>query len=396
MQFRLSRYLLAFLVAFAMLAAACGGDDDGGSSDSQSDSQSGSQSDSASDGASEPADDAGSDAEDSAETEVEPADSETETDTDDAETDTEGDDEVEADAEAEPTDDAAAADPADDGRTIVALDETAATGLLSLGIWPDHVLTTLTQETFAAINTDLGIPTTEFMIAEPSFEVLAGLAPDLIVSIASPFVVEIVDQYEQIAPTVVIPIDVSWQEQLTFLAEGVGSDRAPAVIDAVDAFEADTTAAIAAAGADGTTVSLLTVRIGNVIAADAEGSAGSLIAAAGLSRPEAQQVAGPNGTPFLFLSEEVIGDHDADVLLLAEGVIFDLQPLLDSPVYAGFESVQNDAVQRVVADAWLVGGTGFAAFWALSDMQAIFAEGGSGATLADTADRWAAFLELIG
>ncbi|MEM9518994.1 MAG: ABC transporter substrate-binding protein [Actinomycetota bacterium] len=317
------------------------------------------------------------------------------------------DDDTATPGDAEPASTQASADGADtdagdtdarnDGRTIIALDETAAIGMLTLGITPDTVLTTLTSETFAAINADLGIATTDFVIAEPSFELLAGLTPDLIVGIGSPFVTQSVDEYEQIAPTTVIPIDVSWQEQLTVLADALdATERADAVIRAVDTYANETADAIADAGQAGTSVSLLTVRVGNVLAADGAGSTGSLLAAAGLTRPAPQQAAGPGGTPFLFISEETVVEHDADVILLAEAAVFDLQPLLDSPVYAQLGAVQSGDVHIVVGDAWMVGGTGFAAYWALSDMQTIFVDGAPVATLDDTPQRWAAFLDLVG
>lgn len=287
--------------------------------------------------------------------------------------------------------------PTGDDRTIVALDETVAIALLSLGIEPDEVLTTLTSETFAAINVELGISTTEFVIAEPSFEVLAGLAPDLIVSIGSPFVTQSIEQYEQVAPTVVVPIDLSWQEQLRILAAAVDAeDRAEEVIAAVDGLQAATVDAIDGAGASGTSVSLLTVRVGNVLAADGAGSTGALLASLGLDRPETQRAAGPNGVPFIFLSEELVSQQDADVLLLAEAAVFDLEPLVTSPVYDELSAVQNGAVHRVVGDAWMVGGTGFAAFWVLDDVLALFVEGDPVATLDDAGELWDIFLDLIG
>ncbi|MEM8708773.1 MAG: ABC transporter substrate-binding protein [Actinomycetota bacterium] len=286
---------------------------------------------------------------------------------------------------------------ADARPTIVALDETVAVAMLSLGIEPDHVLTTLSSETFAVLNKQLAIPTTDFVIAEPSFELLAGLRPELIVGIASPFVTQSIDEYERLAPTVVVPIDLSWQEQLRSLAADLDAGtRAEQVIRAIDELQGATTDALADAGATGRSVSLLTVRVGNVLAADGTGSSGSLLTAVGLDRPATQREPGPNGVPFLFLSNEAVAEQNADVLLLAEATVFDLEPLLDSPVYAELPVVQAGAVHRVVGDAWMVGGTGFAAFWLLQDLEAIFVDDDPVGTLADTPARWRAFLELVG
>ncbi|MEM9464952.1 MAG: ABC transporter substrate-binding protein [Actinomycetota bacterium] len=374
-----SRWLISLLVVLALGASACGGGDDDAGSASSSDTatESASSSSSASTAATEAEDEPADD---------EPADGSAEDDDPDV---------VEDDPEpAEPEDEA---EPADDGRMIVTLDETAAFALLSLGIEPDMVLTTLTSEPFAAINAELGVPTTDFVIAEPSFEILAGLAPDLIVGIGSPFVTQSVAEYEQIAPTFVIPVDLGWQDQLRALAEEMDTvDRAEAVIAAVDGLQTDVAAQIAAAGADGTTVSLLTVRVGNVLAADSAGSTGSILAAVGLDRPETQQAAGPDGVPFIFLSDEQVPLQDADLLLLGEAEIFDLTPLLESPVYDQLSAVQNDSVHRVVGDPWMLGGTGLATYWVLNDLLGLLVTGEPVATLDSATEVWAGFLELVG
>lgn len=284
----------------------------------------------------------------------------------------------------------------EDGRTIIALDEQVAFALLSLGIEPDNVLTTLSSETFAALNAQLGLETTEFVIAEPSFELLAGFAPDLIVGIANPFVVDSIEEYERIATVVLAPLDATWQDQLRAIAvELDAGERAEMVIDAVDALQADTTTALAAAGADGTSVSVMTVRVGNILAVDGGGAIGQLLAGVGLTRPEPQQVSGPPGIPFAFLSEETVGDHDADVLLLPRAGIFDLEPLLESPIYQQLGAVQSGNAYDVVADAWVLGGNAFATYWALQDLQDLLVDGIAPASLDAAEGRWAAFLDRI-
>ncbi|MEM9514189.1 MAG: ABC transporter substrate-binding protein [Actinomycetota bacterium] len=282
-----------------------------------------------------------------------------------------------------------------DDRTIVALDEQTAFALLSIGVTPAHVLTTLNSETFAALNSDLGIPTTEFVIAEPSFEVVAGLDPDLLVGIENPFLVERASEYEQIAPLVTTPLDASWEEQLQVLAvDFEATDRAASVIAAVDAFEADTAQALADQGAAGSSVSVMTVRLGNILAVNASGATGEILTAVDLTRPAAQLAEGPPGIPFVPVSPETVGEHDADLLVLGQGVNFDVAPLVDSPIYGQLGAVQNGAVADVVGDAWILGGTGFATYWVLQDLVDILVDGGAPAGFDDTSARWTSFLEL--
>ncbi|MEM9746704.1 MAG: ABC transporter substrate-binding protein [Actinomycetota bacterium] len=289
-------------------------------------------------------------------------------------------------------------DPADEvveERAIVALDEQVAIQLLSVGIRPTMVLTTLSSEVFAALNADEGLETVDFIIAEPSFEVIAGLAPDVLVGIASPFITDRTDEYEAIAPLILAPLDATWQEQLELIADEFGvTDRAASVIGAVDALTAETAATIDGAGGAGTSVSVLTVRLGNTLAVTAGGATGQVLADAGLTRPEPQLASGAPGVPFVPVSEENLVDHDADIVVTASGAVFDLQPLLESPVYGQLSAVQGGTSFEVVGDLWVLGGTGLATAWVLEDLRALLVDGGTPATLDDTVDRWAEFLAL--
>ncbi|MEM9651104.1 MAG: ABC transporter substrate-binding protein [Actinomycetota bacterium] len=363
---------LAFLLP--LLLAACGSDQAESNLDDASDSAT----------AAEPAD---------ADT-TEPANAESEADEES------GTEEASADQSDDQTDDQLgeeAGDSTDDGRTIVALDEQAAYALLSLDVRPDVVLTTLSSETFARLNEQLGIEAIDFVIADPSFEVLAGLEPDLFVSIGSPWVVDRLAEYEQIAPVVLAPVDRTWQEQLTtFAAELAVDARADAVIGAVDDYQAVTAAALAEAGADGTTVSVLTARVGNLVAVNSGGATGELLIEVGLDRPAPQLSEGAPGIPFDFISEEVLPEHNADVLLLPSAAIFDITPLTSSAIYEQLPVVEAGGAHEVVADAWVLGGHGFATFWLLQDLRDLLVDDGVPATLDQTEDRWMTFLGLIG
>ncbi|MEM9042864.1 MAG: hypothetical protein AAGD33_23510, partial [Actinomycetota bacterium] len=138
------------------------------------------------------------------------------------------------------------------------------------------------------------------------------------------------------------------------------------------------------------------VRLGNTLAVTAGGATGQVLADVGLTRPEPQLATGAPGVPFVPVSEENLVDHDADIVVTASGAVFDLQPLLESPVYDQLSAVQGGTSFEVVGDLWVLGGTGLATAWVLEDLRALLVDGDTPATLDYTVDRWAEFLALAG
>jgi hypothetical protein len=55
-------------------------------------------------------------------------------------------------------------------------------------------------------------------------------------------------------------------------------------------------------------------------------------------------------------------------------------------------AVASGAVHEVVGDHWVLGGSGFASWWMLADVEALLA-GGEPATIDDTRAQWTEFLE---
>jgi iron complex transport system substrate-binding protein len=277
---------------------------------------------------------------------------------------------------------------------LVALDELTALSLVSLGITPDVVLTTLGSEAFGELAAMLGTEPTPFSVAEPSLELLATFDADVFVGLANPNITGRVGDYEAIAPTVLAPLEGSWQDQLrSFAAAFEVDDRAEQVITAVES-RVDVVAARVGAERPGWSISVLTGRVGNTIAINASGAVGTLLAELGVSRPEPQQAAGPPGIPFVPVSPEALTAHDADTLLLAVGDVFDTSSITDSPLYSGLSAVASGNVFDVVGDHWVLGGSAFATWWMLDDVEALL-DGDAPAPIGDTTTIWTDFLAAV-
>lgn len=282
-------------------------------------------------------------------------------------------------------------EPADD-RRVVALDELTALSLVSIGVTPDIVLTTLDSEAFAAVSDTIDAEVVDFDVAEPSIEQLASFEADLLVGLANPNISNRVADYEAVAPTVLAPLEATWQEQLQVLAaEFDATERADAVITTVAERTADVASSVDAE-APGLSVSVLTGRVGAVLAVNASGAVGTLLSEVGVTRPEPQLAPGAPGIPFVPVAGEQLTAHDADVLLLAVGEVFDVSPITGSPLYSGMDAVASGAVHEVVGDHWVLGGSGFASWWMLADVEALLA-GDEPATIDETSAQWAEFLE---
>jgi ABC-type Fe3+-hydroxamate transport system substrate-binding protein len=153
-------------------------------------------------------------------------------------------------------------------------------------------------------------------------------------------------------------------------------------------------AAVVAAEAPGVSVSVLTGRVGAVLAVNASGAVGALLTEVGVTRPDPQQAPGAPGIPFVPVAGEQLTAHDADVLLLAVGEVFDVSPITGSPLYPGMGAVAAGAVHDVVGDHWVLGGSGFASWWMLADLEALVS-GNEPATIDDTRAQWTEFLEVV-
>lgn len=216
---------------------------------------------------------------------------------------------------------------------------------------------------------------------EPNLETIASLNPDLI--LGSKLRHEaIYDQLKQIAPTVFTEsIGKTWKENFQLHAQALCRDEAGA------ALLADWAARIADFKAQmgdrlDTEVSLVRFRSGEV-RIYTTGFPGSILREAGLSRPEAQQVADWDADAqadpqVMNLSMEQIPLMDGDVMFYMvsdwgndEGSAIQAE-WADHPLWQTLSVVQNDAVYPVNEEHWNLGGGIQAANHMLDDLYAFF------------------------
>ncbi len=290
------------------------------------------------------------------------------------------------------------ADAADDqvhDETVVALDESAALNLISLGIIPDMTLTTLSSELFVPIAESMGLATSDFSIVQPSFEYLVSLKPDRIVALENPFVTNRLDSYTSIAPVVLIPVEASWQAQVAEL--GSAFDRDDAALEVIARVETkidEIRDHLNTSGQSDLTVSVMTARGEMAIAATADGPAGAVLEALEIGRPAAQMVQSSE-LPFVNVPLETMGDHDADIIILGTGAddLFNSEWIRSAAVFPSLSAVAEGAVYDVAAEPWIVGGSAFGAWWIASDIDAIVTDTTTPAPPAKALDRWNAFME---
>lgn len=262
--------------------------------------------------------------------------------------------------------------PAEIGR-VVALDQPAALGALSLGVRPARVLAGFQAQPVAdEILAGYDIATEPYSLAQPSLERVARARPDLIIGSGHPRTIAAYDQYTAIAPTVVVPFSTDWRDQLSVTAAALGRrDQAEALAARIDRQARQLRDAIAGRGLDGTSVSVIGSIRGEPFAFPNSGPAGRLLAQLGLTRPPAQDVEVASDQGFVTFSTERLPDHDADVLVTVTGAVYDTEETITrSPLYRRLDAVEQDRVYRASGDVWL-GAAPFAAAWILDDLSHI-------------------------
>lgn len=349
----------------AMMASACGGDEDG-----DADSSGGSASGSASASASEPADEASA---------SEPSDG--------AEPETQADPEAETE-ESDPavtvsvTDVVGSKDVPVTDENVYALDELMGTLLLTLGVEPiatgaffeDVLLTPILEEQAG-------------LVPFGSIEAVAAAKPDLILGIGHPNFIEIADDLDGVAPTVLPDFTATWQDQTRLIAQVVGREaEGDAAINAVQARTADLAAEVEAEGMSGELATIIQVFGPDYFAYGPTTVSGSILAELGFARSEAQS--GSENFGFIPLAQELVPEETAVPYVFAltatagDGTISTADdPLIDPE---GREVAE-------VGEAWF-NNTALGAWIVLDDLEAVLFDRGEITGIDGAA---AAFEELL-
>jgi iron complex transport system substrate-binding protein len=175
----------------------------------------------------------------------------------------------------------------DDG--IWALDPTAATELLAIGVLPTHSARypyegDAAYEARHQLLRDRGVE----LVEPDDLELVAQAQPDLIVGTQTPSSDELIDDLEKIAPVLVTGASTPWAESLELLGRATGHhEQAHAVIRRIDSETAATEADIEAAGLAGRTVSVMSAcSAGGYCVYSGDRAAGTVLADLGFARPD--------------------------------------------------------------------------------------------------------------
>lgn len=280
-----------------------------------------------------------------------------------------------------------------DPSAVVAIDEYAALDLLSVGITPSVVFTTWGSEIGQDILREAGATIVPVAMGDGvSAETVLAQHPDLVVftSIGDPTF------YDSIAgevPTLPIPSTTTpWRDKLVVLGDAFGEqDRA-----------ADLTAALEArldalhdAAAWPSSVSALMYNSGILAVPTGSAPSSQLFGELGITMPSLQRAPSESGSPYAPLSPELLGEQDADlVLVFAEGV-YDAAAVEATPGFSALGAVARGDVAEVNGDMWF-GTHALAISWMLDDLEALTAHRLDGVgTAADAVARSERFEALV-
>ncbi|MEM1332137.1 MAG: fasciclin domain-containing protein [Actinomycetota bacterium] len=214
---------------------------------------------------------------------------------------------------------------------VLALDEYAAIALLTLGVTPETTSQFYGDFYDAGENAVIEASGTTY-IPPDNLEALAAAAPSLMVGIGHPNFEPFIDEHRAIAPTVYPMFQSRWDEQTRVFAEVTGTtERADAVIGAIEARTEEVRQIIADNGFEGAEVSLLQTFPGEFYAYNESPLGGSILKDLGFTRPEFQLQEDEFGF-LLFSEEELPSQTQSDIVLwisvAAEENLFE-NPLVD-------------------------------------------------------------------
>ncbi len=261
---------------------------------------------------------------------------------------------------------------------MLALDDFAALHALTLGVEPDLVLEVFEYESTSAVFDDRGLATQPYG-SELDLGAVAAAAPDVVIGVSIPTTASAESRLDAIAPTTVVDYTAGWDEQLDTVAAALGrEDEAAALRGRLQEETEDLAADLDAAGPAGSAASVVADDQG-FSSPPAATAVGSVLAAAGLTRPPAQERAGDPAGPFALFTAETLPDHDGDVLHLLSAGPSVTDALTGSPLWPGLRAVRAGAVHEVSGEMWL-SASALSVDWVLADLRATLLGGGEPAT----------------
>jgi iron complex transport system substrate-binding protein len=279
---------------------------------------------------------------------------------------------------------------------VAALDEFAGLSALALGVKPASVFLTFGYTSAKAVFDFAGVQTTPAAPDGVNLESVAALKPTTIIGISIPTTAAAQEKLNLIAPTTVIEYTASWQDQLKVTGATLGRAEAAATLTsqldgAVTRLKAD----LAGAGKAGQLVSVISALELDIFALSRTGLVGSMLEQVGLKRPPVQDVATEATNPFIPISAEKIGDHDADTIFLLSGGAYNTDALTASALWTTLGAVKANRIVNVVAELWF-SSNAFGLDWIVRDVRAALLDDGAVATEADVVSRWQVFTAARG
>lgn len=286
-----------------------------------------------------------------------------------------------------------------DPQRILALDEYAAMNMLVLGVTPAEVVGAYGSHVSQELLTGNGVAiseTADEMLV--NFELIAALAPDVIVMTAESAFLGHYDQLSEIAPTVTLLYSAPWREVITKTGETfMREEEAVQAIAAVEAQLAEVAAKVEASDVE--TLSILGETYGITFGVSSTAALSGVIEELGLGRPADQLDAEPMAgfESVAPISTELLEGHDADLIAVLSGDYYDENVLLEAPTFKDLPAVKDGRSVVVDGDMWF-GTHPFAVYWIAEDIANLVEGNGQDGVgvLEDTQERWAAFEELLG
>lgn len=261
--------------------------------------------------------------------------------------------------------------PADAERVVV-LDTGELDAVVSLGVVPVGAVTSdVSTSLVDYLGPELEGVAPVGTIGEPNLEAVAALDPDLVLSNTVRHE-DLYDELSAIAPTVfAADVGDTWKETLRLAAEALGEQpRAEQLLAGYEQRAAEVGDRLAGGDPGSFEVSVVRFLPGQTRAYGQASFVGTVLADAGLARPEQQQV----DETFVEVSPELLSGADGDLLVTTvygDPADTDVAAVTAGPLWQQLGAVRRGDVLRAPDDTWMLGIGVTAAHLVLDDLEAV-------------------------